>query len=385
MTSKVIVYSQIFPPKSGGSGRWFFELYRRLTVIEPVFLVGEAPGDKEFDQSHANLCIHRYQSEKTSWGFQSWHSVKEYWRQFRTLSKVINQHQIKEVHCGRILPEGVPALLAKLLKGVPYSCYIHGEDIEVARTSRELTLLTKLVMRYADRLICNSKTTQGYVERYWSAYLAKTVVLHPGVDTDFFQPLAIAELPDDNRPFTLLTVGRLQQRKGHDVVIKAIAELKKRGVFYQYRIAGDGEEKPHLQALCTQLGVADQVVFLQEISDEILKHEYQHCDLFILANRRVGNDDEGFGMVLLEAQACGKPVIAGRSGGTWETMQEGQTGWLVDCTDEIRLVQLLENQEVQLKAESYGETGRRLVAENFSWIALAQKASHLFINSHPTV
>ena len=378
MTSKVIVYSQIFPPKSGGSGRWFFELYRRLTVIEPVFLVGEAPGDKEFDQSHANLCIHRYQSEKTSWGFQSWHSVKEYWRQFRTLSKVINQHQIKEVHCGRILPEGVPALLAKLLKGVPYSCYIHGEDIEVARTSRELTLLTKLVMRYADRLICNSKTTQGYVERYWSAYLDKTAVLHPGVDTDYFHPVDTAIMPKTNRLFTLLTVGRLQLRKGHDVVIKAIAQLKTRGIIYQYRIAGDGEEKANLLALCSQLGVTEQIVFLQEISDDILKHEYQNCDLFILANRRVGNDDEGFGMVLLEAQACDKPVIAGRSGGTWETMQEGKTGWLVDCQNETELVALLMDDLFQSKFESYAAAGRQLVVDKFSWKEVSKKAEVYF-------
>lgn len=383
MPPKIIVYSEIFPPKSGGSGRWFFELYSRLKVIQPVFLVGAAPEDALFDKTHSELQIVRYDIKRSSWGFMSLTSIKEYWRQFRLLAKQIKNNNATEVHCCRILPEGVPALLSKLILGIPYTCYIHGEDIEVARTSRELTLLTKLVMRFATKLICNSKTTKGYVEKYWSAYQHKAVTLHPGVDTDYFIPVEPATAHSIEKAPTLLTVGRLQQRKGHDVVIKALAELKAKGVIYQYRIAGDGEEKAALKALSDKLAVTDQVVFLAEITDQILKTEYQNCDIFILANRRVGHDDEGFGMVLLEAQACAKPVIAGRSGGTWETMIEQKTGWLLNCTDELALVALLSDQaNLMHHQQSFGPAGRQFVEEHYSWSVLTEKAKAIFGWTH---
>jgi len=384
MKPKILVYSEIFPPKSGGSGRWFFELYSRISGISPIFLVGKTEGDAQFDQQHPDLLIERYQAKPSNWGFTSWPSLKEYWRQFRLIAKKIKKSHVQEVHCCRILPEGVPAMLAKIVYGTPFHCYIHGEDIEVARTSRELTLLTKCVMRFASKLICNSETTKGYVTQYWSAYTHKAIVLHPGVDTDYFCPAKVntgASFPPKQitRPLTLLTVGRLQRRKGHDVVIKALARLKGQGIIYQYNIAGSGEEKTTLQQLVTAHKLQEQVTFLQEITDESLKQHYQHCDVFILANRRDGHDDEGFGMVLLEAQACETAVIAGRSGGTWETLQENTTGWLLDCTNENELVALLSRpDELLQKQQSFGAQGRKYVLANYSWPVLTKKACEIF-------
>jgi phosphatidylinositol alpha-1,6-mannosyltransferase len=87
-----------------------------------------------------------------------------------------------------------------------------------------------------------------------------------------------------------------------------------------------------LERLVVENGVSDTVQFLGELPDERLIECYQQCDLFVLPNREVDGDFEGFGMVLLEAQACGKPVIAGDSGGTAETMVPGVTGLIADCT-----------------------------------------------------
>ena len=83
-----------------------------------------------------------------------------------------------------------------------------------------------------------------------------------------------------------------------------------------YAIIGAGEELEELERLVEREGLARHVAFLGECNDRDLIAAYQQCDLFVLPNRQVGRDIEGFGMVLLEAQACGKPVIAGASGGT---------------------------------------------------------------------
>jgi phosphatidylinositol alpha-1,6-mannosyltransferase len=101
--------------------------------------------------------------------------------------------------------------------------------------------------------------------------------------------------------------------------------------------------------------------------------------VFILPNRTVGIDIEGFGMVLVEAQACGKPVIAGDSGGTKETMLINQSGFVIDCTD----AQLISNTVAKLLADpeqivQMGKIGRQHVESELDWLAHVQKASALF-------
>ena len=106
---------------------------------------------------------------------------------------------------------------------------------------------------------------------------------------------------------------------------------------------------------------------------------YQQCDLFVLPNRQVGRDIEGFGMVLLEAQACGKPVIAGASGGTAETMQPGETGYVVCCDEQRKLAAIVA--ELLLDPDRrtrMGESARSWVVERFDWDVLGTEAADLF-------
>ena len=146
-----------------------------------------------------------------------------------------------------------------------------------------------------------------------------------------------------------------------------------------YAIIGDGKEREFLKSLVDRHGLADHVQFLGEVDDQRLLHSYQQCDLFVLPNREVGRDIEGFGMVLLEAQACGRPVVAGASGGTAETMRIPETGRVAPCErpDDLArfLAELLPKREL---LQSMGQAGRRWTMENFDWTALARKAAELF-------
>ncbi len=131
----------------------------------------------------------------------------------------------------------------------------------------------------------------------------------------------------------ILTVGRLQKRKGHDALIRSLPLIRDAIPDVLYSIAGDGEERRNLELLVDELDLTGQVQFRGETTDEELIACYQQCNLFVLPDRRIGDDLEGFGMVLVEAQACGKPVIAGNTGGTGETMQIPETGRTLDCDD----------------------------------------------------
>jgi phosphatidylinositol alpha-1,6-mannosyltransferase len=177
----------------------------------------------------------------------------------------------------------------------------------------------------------------------------------------------------------VLTVGRLQKRKGHDMMLRALAAIREAHPDVLYAIAGDGEERPALAAQSAELGLTGQVQFLGEIGDPELLACYQQCDLFALPNRQVGRDIEGFGMVLLEAQSCGKPVLAGASGGTAETMRIPETGRVVPCDEPGPLarevIALLSDPALR---ERMGRAARAWVVGQFDWDSLKDRAERLF-------
>ena len=123
------------------------------------------------------------------------------------------------------------------------------------------------------------------------------------------------------------------------------------------------------------MGLGDKVQFLDEIDDSELIQCYQQCDVFILPNRSDGNDIEGFGMVLVEAQAAGKAVIAGDSGGTAETMKLGETGLVVDCTQPARIAEAIINLKEATDAGQFrAETCRQHIMTNLTWEKHAEQA-----------
>ncbi|MCG8585916.1 MAG: glycosyltransferase, partial [Pirellulales bacterium] len=181
-----------------------------------------------------------------------------------------------------------------------------------------------------------------------------------------------------HRP-VVLTVGRLQQRKGHDRMILALHELKNRVPDVLYAIVGDGERRQYLEELVSREGLADHVHFLGELEDDQIIECYQQCDVFLLPNREVAGDTEGFGIVLVEAQSCGKPVVAGDSGGTVEAMLEPETGFIVDCREPKSIADtvgaLLVDEERRVRM---GIAARQWVVANLDWSPLVKLAREMF-------
>ena len=378
---KTLLLTENFPPKEGGSGRWFWELYSRLPNDKVLIVANDTPEGREFDKTH-ELDIVRIELESTEWGLASTKGLGFYWETIRKVLKLIKEYGIEEVHCGRVIPEGVIARALKLLAGARYNCFVHGEDVETAATSREHSLLVKNVCKNASMLICNSENTANIVRKLGFDSGSKCEVLHPGVDTSRFEVAA----PDTSfrqkmgwsGKRVLLTVGRLQRRKGQDFLIKSMPALLKEFPDLFYAVVGRGECYDELISLVDQHELHDNVCVYPDMDDEALIKCYQQCDIFILPNRTIGNDIEGFGMVLVEAQVCGKPVIAGDSGGTRETMNIGKTGHIIDCSSTENLLNglspILRNREIV-----DGEVDIADYAKNrFNWDQHVAKAKRLF-------
>ena len=378
---KTLLLTENFPPKEGGSGRWFWELYSRLPNDKVLIVANDTPEGREFDKTH-ELDIVRIELESTEWGLASTKGLGFYWETIRKVLKLVKEHGIEEVHCGRVIPEGVIARALKLLAGARYNCFVHGEDVETAATSREHSLLVKNVCKNASMLICNSENTANIVRKLGFDSGSKCEVLHPGVDTSRFEVAA----PDTSfrqkmgwsGKRVLLTVGRLQRRKGQDFLIKSMPALLNEFPDLFYAVVGRGECYDELISLVDQHELHDKVCVYPDMDDEALIKCYQQCDIFILPNRTIDNDIEGFGMVLVEAQVCGKPVIAGDSGGTRETMNIGKTGHIIDCSSTENLLNglspILRNREIV-----DGEVDIADYAKNrFNWDQHVAKAKRLF-------
>jgi phosphatidylinositol alpha-1,6-mannosyltransferase len=179
-----------------------------------------------------------------------------------------------------------------------------------------------------------------------------------------------------HREHIILSVGNLVSRKGHDMVIRALPRLLDIMGDVTYLIVGDGPHRAELEALALALGVRERVAFAGRVPDEDLPDIYALCDAFVLPSREQLDscDVEGFGMVFLEANASGKPVVAGRSGGIGDAVLDGETGLLVDPLDPDCIAssigKLLANPQL---ASRMGEQGRERAVREFSWPAVAAR------------
>ncbi len=365
----VLLVTELFPPLAGGSAVLLHEIYARLAAEIDVTVLTDprssatgslrAPSDA--------LSIEHAEIGCREWGWLNAHGRGHSLRLAKRI-RALGAGRI--VHCARSLPEGAAACLARLRGGPPYTVWTHGEDLGMALTSKELTLIVRLVYRCAAAAFANSRNTARLLQTF-SVPDDRVHVVYPGVDASRFHPgvdgravRAALASPDE---LVVLSVGRLQRRKGHDVAIEAIAQVSRiRPV--RYVIIGTGEELPRLQAIAQAAGVADSVTFVGEVSAEDLPAYYAASDIFLLPNREVGRDFEGFGIVFLEAAASGKAAIGGASGGVPEAIEDGRTGLLVDGTDAASVAAAIEQlAAAPRRRQQLGEAGRLRVIEQFAW------------------
>jgi glycosyltransferase involved in cell wall biosynthesis len=202
----------------------------------------------------------------------------------------------------------------------------------------------------------------------------KLHVLRNGVDLDRFKRVdthdlrARMGLSAGHGPL-LLSVGHLIERKGHHLVIEALAALLPQHPEARLVIVGEGVERARLEALAQQLGVADRVTLTGSLPQTELPHWYSAADVLVLASSR-----EGWANVLLEAMACGTPVVATNIWGTPEVVVSAEAGVLVDERSGVALA----NGVRRLMSDRPDPATVRRYAEAFSWDATSRAQLALF-------
>ncbi len=363
-----------FPPVTSGIATAFHQLWRHLPPNRTKILAPILPNSESVDETYP-IAIHRIPmplGEGTV--AKAMKTVQTaVWTVFNSISD-----SPSKVHCGQIFSSGLAGWLCKQMFQIPYVVWVYGsETARLARGGPTRELMVR-ILEDSDWVVTNSDMTSDEFRRF-GVTDRKIRRVYPGVDPEVFRPLPknpdwVNRLGLKNKK-VLLTVARLDQRKGHDMVLRALGRLKDRNLVYL--IPGRGREEQRLRELTSELGLKDQVQFLGFIENEDLPTIYNLCDLFVMPNRvtqgtALAGDIEGFGITFVEAGACEKPVIGGRSGGAVEAVLHGQTGLLVDPDSETEVAETIETllSDSNL-AHTLGKQARLRIEREFDWQILS--------------
>ena len=377
---RYIVISEEFPPKDGGVAQFAEGLTRALHTARPDTIL--------FARQDSVRVPLRPLPGVPAQVLTGWR-----WKQLRHLHMLGHARHLRrlarEAGSTVVLCMNWKLALAplSLLRSEPSArlvIFAHGADVLYPTSAAKKTMLRRAFTGAYRGIAVSSWLARQIEAREVPA--SRLSALHPGVDAAPFarddeQVARVrSRLGLDGRG-VLLTVARLDLGKGHEEVIRALPAVLAQHPRTLYLVAGDGPQRGPLERFAGELGVRAAVRFLGRVTpgSPELAALYHASDCFVMANkpyrtRRGAAAEEAAGIVFLEAGVCGKPVIAGDSGGAPELVEEGRTGYVIDATDMPKLAAALNGLlDDPGLARQLGENGRRKVLADHSWDAVVSR------------
>lgn len=354
-----------YPPKLGGIQSYLYELWRRLPPNETAVLTLEHPEAASFDEAAP-------------------HPIERVAAQMLLPSPaLVARIRARAVAQGAglvVLDPALPLGLVGPFLGLPYAVVLHGAEVTVPARLPGARAALRRVLTGAHLLIAAGTYPEGEARRLVGSRMSPTVVVPPGVDATRFRPLSEGErratrarlgLPEAGR--LVVSVSRLVPRKGMDVLIEAAAALAPERPDLVVAVGGEGRDRQRLERLAAARGAP--VRFLGRVGEEDLPGLVGAADVaaMLCRDRWLGLEQEGFGIVFLEAAAAGVATLAGRSGGSEEAVIDGVTGLVADRPGDARVVtaalaRLLDDPGLRARL---GSAGRERAVERFSFDRLA--------------
>lgn len=351
---RVGIVTDAFPPEVGGIQTFAEQYVSHLAAaneVNHVEVLAFVPGE---DEQQDDTSIHRVPRKSTP-------------AKIATGIRWAHRHKFDVLHALTLYPSGlIAALYNRLDAKIHTFATVYGLDAISLADHPILGPVHRFVFDALDEVLFFSDSTRDKTHDTYDAEFASRRI-YPGapvfpkdVGPD---PLADRDLPDSS--FVVLTVARLVKRKAIDDLVAAVADCDDVALF----VVGNGPERDALEAQVPE-HAADRICFLGEIDHDRLPHVYRRADVFCMPSvyLRDEGDVEGLGLVFLEAQQFGLPVIGTRSGGVPEALANGETGFLVDerSPDEIAecIVKLRDDEDLYRELSS---NARTFVTEQFAW------------------
>ena len=363
---KHLLVTNDFPPKIGGIQSLLWEWWRRLPPESFAVLTSPYDGAAAFDAQQP------FHIERTRDPVLLPHP----WMVSR-----INEMASRVGADLVVLDPAVPLGLVGPSLRLPYDVVLHGAEVTVPGRLPGMKQSLAYVLRGARHIVAAGSYPAREAERAAGRRLPITTV-PPGVDTDRFRPLSDDErdaarvrfgLPIDAE--LIVSISRLVPRKGFDTAIRAAAALRSSRPDLLLAISGGGRDEQRLRRLVDELGAP--VRFLGRVGNDDLPSLYGCADVYAMLcrNRWAGLEQEGFGIVFLEAAACEVPQVAGDSGGAGDAVVDGVTGLMIRHPDDSREVAmafeaLLDDPAMR---RTMGRAGRARAVDEFSYDGLAKR------------
>lgn len=375
---RTLLVTNDFPPRAGGIQSYVQSLAERLPPEDLVVYAPEWAGDTDFD-ARQPFPVYRHAGPLMLPGG----AVR------RRAAELVRDHRLRAVWYGAAAPLSLltPALRAAGIQRTVASTHGHevgwsmvpGARHALRRIGRTNDVVT-FVSQYARRRISAAMGPAAALE-----------YLPPGVRVDTFRPdpvarAAVRRLYALGDAPLLLSVSRLVARKGQDSLIRAMPAILAAVPDLRLMIVGDGADGPRLRGLVDALRLGEQVIFAGSVPWSELPAHYAAGDVFAMPCRTRGSglDVEGLGIVFLEASASGLPVIAGRSGGAPETVQDGRTGTVVDGRNVPAVAAAATDLLLdRARAAAWGANGRDWVSREWNWDTSAARLAALLSGASP--
>lgn len=367
---KHLLVTNDFPPKVGGIQSLLWEWWRRLPSDSFAVLTSPYEGADAFDREQP-FEIHRTREPVL---------LPHPWmvRRVNSLARDFGADFV-------VLDPAVPLGLIGPSLNLPYDVVVHGAEVTVPGRIPGSRQALGWVLRNARQVIAAGGYPAAEAEHAAGRSLNVHVV-PPGVDTDRFRPLTESERSAARRHFgfseddiVLIAVSRLVPRKGFDTAIEAFARVRERFGDVKLAIAGSGRDRDRLEKVARDTNAP--VTFLGRVPDSDLPRLYGCADMSVMLcrNRWGGLEQEGFGIVFLEAAACGIPQIAGASGGAAEAVADGVTGLVSAHPRSVdNAAQLIEELVVDAdRRRAMGRAARERARADFSYDVLASRLGHI--------
>ena len=285
--------------------------------------------------------------------------------------------RVDQVHAAWGTHPALAAYVVQILTGIPYSFTIHSHELYIDRTMLgekiDHALFVTTISDYNRRMIASL---------YGQCAERKVRLVRCGVRPDLFRPPASGVR---SGPFTIVCVASLERHKGHSYLLEACAELRQRGVDFRCVLVGDGPDRPMLEALAAELGIAARVEFAGRQPAPRVAELLQQADVVTLQSIMLPSGmSEGIPVSLMEALACARPVIASNLRGIPELVDHGRTGLLVPPGDSRALASALQQiHDAPEDALRMGRAGRDVVVREFDLRLSAAQFYELFAGEPP--
>ena len=358
-----------FPPILGGQSTYLYNLVRAFPVGKVIVLAPYQKNCQDFDTKQKFTIIRKHYLSRIPIIEKIFKIVIPF---IHTLF-ILKKNQVKHIHCAHVLSTGVMGMLLKKMFGQSYYVYTFSSDIMEFQKYYFIKLLLVSVLKNATKVVAISEYNNDKLVDL-GVDPGRIIKIMPKIDFQkFSEPIDCNDMISKynlHNKRIVLSLNRLVERKGNDTMIRAIAKVKNKVPNAVYLIVGSGEYENNLRELTSQLNLNNDVVFVSAASGQDIMKFYNLCDVFVMLSRELKEkgDAEGFGIVFLEANACGKPVIGGNSGGIPDAVIDGETGILVDPMDIDQIsevvVKVLNDREY---ARKLGENGYNRAKSRFDW------------------